>query len=156
MPCNGPCAVGLKKNLPEGDYLLRALELVEAEIELQKTLLPELHARSANGGGSGDPDQPSLSRIGRTPDGPIIRWMLSHHALLELATALHACGAFTAENGDKPSFTDLMRCLCHAFNITVADIYVKRTRMFDRCTNQTPFLDKLKNAFIQIIQKRLK
>ena len=35
-------------------------------------------------------------------------------------------------------------CLVFSFHITINDVYVKKTRMLDRSTAVTPFLDKLK------------
>lgn len=79
-----------------------------------------------------------------------------HQALLELATALHGCDDFANDKGGKLTFTALMRVLCRVFNIAVNDIYVKRTQLFDRCTDRTPFLDRLSEAFNKLVDDALK
>lgn len=121
-------------------YLEKALELIESEIELIKTvILPSGHVRPA-----------------QIKSGPSLRWVRSQQALLELATALHGCDSFADEKGDKPTFAALMRVLCRAFNITVNDIYVKRTLLFDRCTDRTPFLNMLIEKYNLIVDEHLK
>lgn len=141
MPCNRENVTGLKKNALCCLCLDKVLELVDSEIELVKTVSqPLLHP---------------AAHTGEAPQSPL-RWVLSQQALLELATALHGCGAFADEKGGKVGFTALMRVLCGAFNIQVNDIYVKRTQMFDRCTDCTPFLDKLIETFNSLVNQRLK
>lgn len=116
------------------------MELVESEIELIKLIFPP----SAR-----------ILPVAETSATPI-RWVLSHQSLLELATALHGCGAFADDKGGKPGFTALMRVLCRAFNITINDIYAKRTQLFDRCTERTPFLNKLIETFNRMVDDYLK
>lgn len=108
------------------------LELVECEIELVR-LYPQ--------GSCG---------------APPLHWALKQQALLELATALHACGAFVDERGQRPTFTDLMKALSNIFNITINDIYVKRGKLFERSTNSTPFLDQLRDAILKMGDDYLK
>lgn len=131
MPCNRNPATRRKKNAPESIYLDKALELVNSEIELIKII-----------------SQPTPSmRPACEPSSSPLRWTLSHQALLELATALHACDAVANEQGGKPSFVAFMRVLCRIFNITINDIHVKKSQMFERCTETTPFLNKMIEAF---------
>ncbi len=140
MPCNRNPATRRKKNAPCCQCLFKSLELVESEIELIKLIFPSS-------------TRPSLTT--ESVAAPI-RWVLSHQALLELATALHGCNAFADDKGGRPTFTALMRVLCRVFNITVNDIYVKRTQLFDRCKERTPFLDKLIETFNNLVDEHLK
>ena len=140
MPCNRNPATRRKKNAPCCQCLVKSLELVESEIELSKLLFPSSI-------------RPNVAT--ESVAAPI-RWVLSHQALLELATALHGCNAFVDDKGGRPTFTALMRVLCRVFNITVNDIYVKRTQLFDRCKERTPFLDKLIETFNNLVDEHLK
>ncbi len=121
-----------KKNVPFCNLIDRVLELVEAEIELAR-LYPE------------GPHEASP-----------LHWVLTQQALLELATALHACGAFTNARGQNPTFTALMRALGGLFNVTVNDIYMKRYKLFERSTCSTPFLDRLREAMLKLVDDYLK
>ncbi|SEA66454.1 hypothetical protein SAMN05444145_105107 [Alistipes timonensis JC136] len=40
--------------------------------------------------------------------------------------------------------------------ITINDVYVKKTKLLDRCTAVTPFLDKLKKAYEQVVEGHLR
>ena len=72
-------------------------------------------------------------------DGELL-WTGTQQELLELAVALH-------KNGIIMSST---------FHITINDVYVKKTRMLDRSTAVTPFLDKLKKAYEQVVERHLR
>ena len=56
----------------------------------------------------------------------------------------------------KARFIEIVRALSSTFHITVNDVYVKKTRMLDRSTAVTPFLDKLKKAYEQVVERHLR
>lgn len=75
-------------------------------------------------------------------DGELL-WTGTQQELLELAVALHKNGIIMYGNR-KARFIEIVRALSSTFHITINDVYVKKTRMLDRSTAVTPFLDKLK------------
>ena len=74
-------------------------------------------------------------------DGELL-WTGTQQELLELAVALHKNGIIMYGNR-KARFIEIVRALSSTFHITINDVYVKKTRMLDRSTAVTPFLDKL-------------
>ena len=56
----------------------------------------------------------------------------------------------------KARFIEIVRALSSTFHITINDVYVKKTRMLDRSTAVTPFLDKLKKAYEQVVERHLR
>ena len=81
-------------------------------------------------------------------------WTGTQQELLELAVALHKNGIIMYGNR-KARFIEIVRALSSTFHITINDVYVKKTRMLDRSTAVTPFLDKLKKAYEQVVERHL-
>ena len=82
-------------------------------------------------------------------------WTGTQQELLELAVALHKNGIIMYGNR-KARFIEIVRALSSTFHITINDVYVKKTRMLDRSTAVTPFLDKLKKAYEQVVERHLR
>lgn len=87
-------------------------------------------------------------------DGELL-WTGTQQELLELAVALHKNGIIMYGNR-KARFIEIIRALSSTFHITINDVYVKKTRMLDRSTAVTPFLDKLKKAYEQVVERHLR
>ena len=87
-------------------------------------------------------------------DGELL-WIGTQQELLELAVALHKNGIIMYGNR-KARFIEIVRALSSTFHITINDVYVKKTRMLDRSTAVTPFLDKLKKAYEQVVERHLR
>ena len=87
-------------------------------------------------------------------DGELL-WTGTQQELLELAVALHKNGIIMYGNR-KARFIEIVRALSSTFHITINDVYVKKTRMLDRSTAVTPFLDKLKKAYEQVVERHLR
>ncbi len=87
-------------------------------------------------------------------DGELL-WTGTQQELLELAVALHKNGIIMSGNR-KARFIEIVRALSSTFHITINDVYVKKTRMLDRSTAVTPFLDKLKKAYEQVVERHLR
>ena len=87
-------------------------------------------------------------------DGELL-WTGTQQELLELAVALHKNGIIMYGNR-KARFIEIVRALSSTFHITINDVYVKKTKLLDRCTAVTPFLDKLKKAYEQVVERHLR
>lgn len=87
-------------------------------------------------------------------DGELL-WIGTQQELLELAVAIHKNGIIMYGNR-KARFIEIVRALSSTFHITINDVYVKKTRMLDRSTAVTPFLDKLKKAYEQVVERHLR
>ena len=86
--------------------------------------------------------------------GDELLWIGTQQELLELAVAIHKSGVIML--GDrKARFIEIVRALADIFHITINDVYVKKTKLLDRCTAVTPFLDKLKKAYEQVVERHL-
>ena len=87
--------------------------------------------------------------------GDELLWIGTQQELLELAVAIHKSGVIML--GDrKTRFIEIVRALADIFHITINDVYVKKTKLLDRCTAVTPFLDKLKKAYEQVVERHLR
>lgn len=75
--------------------------------------------------------------------------------LLELAVAIHKSGVIMLSE-QKARFIEIVRALADIFHITINDVYVKKAKLLDRCTAVTPFLDKLKKAYEQVVEGHLR
>ena len=75
--------------------------------------------------------------------------------LLELAVAIHKSGVVMLGER-KARFIEIVRALADIFHITINDVYVKKTKLLDRSTAMTPFLDKLRKAYEQVVEKHLR
>ena len=87
-------------------------------------------------------------------DGELL-WTGTQQELLELAVALHK-NVIIMYGNRKARFIEIVRALSSTFHITINDVYVKKTRMLDRSTAVTPFLDKLKKAYEQVVERHLR
>lgn len=85
----------------------------------------------------------------------VLIWVGTHQELLELAVAIHKSGVIML--GERQArFIEIVRALTDIFHITINDVYVKKTKLLDRCTAVTPFLDKLRKAYEQVVEKHLR
>lgn len=75
--------------------------------------------------------------------------------LIELVAALMAAGSVDCAEGKKLTIVDVIRVFEDAFNIKINALYTKRGKVFDRCTDSTPFIDSLRKSYIRMLDERL-
>lgn len=85
----------------------------------------------------------------------LLVWTGTQQELLELAVSIHESGIIMI-GGRKARFIEIVRALADIFNITINDAYVKKTKLLDRCTVVTPFLDRLVRTYEQALERHLR
>ena len=84
-----------------------------------------------------------------------LRWNGTDSDLIELVAALMAAGSVDCAEGKKLTIVDVIRVFEDAFNIKINALYTKRGKVFDRCTDSTPFIDSLRKSYIRMLDERL-
>ncbi|OUO06082.1 RteC protein [Parabacteroides johnsonii] len=128
-------------------FIGKALSLLNAEIEMVKELfrygniIPELKSEI----------------IKDTENKPVVMltWNGTDSDLIELVAALMAAGAISSRNGDKLTVISVIRAFEDMFHLKINALYTKRGKVFDRCTDTTPFIDSLRVSYNRMLEKRL-
>lgn len=84
-----------------------------------------------------------------------LTWNGTDNDLIELVAALMAAGTIGSTGGRKVNVVDLINVFEEAFHIRIKALYTKRGKVFDRCSDSTPFLDSLRNSYNRMLQERL-
>lgn len=139
MPCKKHLTTRRGKNLLTRDYIIKALELVEAEINI-------LHLRIKY------PQQ----FIKPTSDfkSPLF-WSTSHKAieLSEILCGLELDGAILTSNGGPASFAMIINCFELFLNVKLGNPQDTKRAVFRRKINVTKYLDKLRHTLRKHIEE---
>ena len=128
-------------------FIVKALSLLNAEIEMVKELfrygniIPELKSEIIK-------DTENKSVV-------MLTWNGTDSDLIELVAALMAAGAISSRNGDKLTVISVIRAFEDMFHLKINALYTKRGKVFDRCTDTTPFIDSLRVSYNRMLEKRL-
>ena len=128
-------------------FIGKALSLLNAEIEMVKELfrygniIPELKSEIIK-----DTENKSIV---------MLTWNGTDSDLIELVAALMAAGVISSRNGDKLTVISVIRAFEDMFHLKINALYTKRGKVFDRCTDTTPFIDSLRVSYNQMLEKRL-
>jgi len=128
-------------------FIGKALSLLNAEIEMVKELfrygniIPELKSEIIK-----DTENKSIV---------MLTWNGTDSDLIELVAALMAAGAISSRNGDKLTVISVIRAFEDMFHLKINALYTKRGKVFDRCTDTTPFIDSLRVSYNRMLEKRL-
>lgn len=85
----------------------------------------------------------------------MLSWNGTDSDLIELVAALMAAGSVSFSDGRKLTVIDLVRVFEEMFNLKINALYTKRGKVFDRCTDTTPFIDSLRVSYNRMLEKRL-
>ena len=85
----------------------------------------------------------------------MLTWNGTDSDLIELVAALMAAGAISSKNGDKLTVISVIRAFEDMFHLKINALYTKRGKVFDRCTDTTPFIDSLRVSYNRMLEKRL-
>ena len=136
-----------KRNVLYDVFIGKALSLLNAEIEMVKELfrygniIPELKSEIIK-------DTENKSVV-------MLTWNGTDSDLVELVAALMAAGAISSRNGDKRTVISVIRAFEDMFHLKINALYTKRGKVFDRCTDTTPFIDSLRVSYNRMLEKRL-
>lgn len=128
-------------------FIGKALSLLDTEIEMVKELfklgniIPELKSEIMK-------DTKDKSVI-------MLTWNGTDSDLIELVAALMAAGTISSRNGDKLTVISVIRAFEDMFHLKINALYTKRGKVFDRCTDTTPFIDSLRVSYNRMLEKRL-
>lgn len=136
-----------KRNVLYDVFIGKALSLLDAEIEMVKELfrygniIPELKSEIIK-------DAENKSVV-------MLTWNGTDSDLVELVAVLMAAGAISSRNGDKLTVISVIRAFEDMFHLKINALYTKRGKVFDRCTDTTPFIDSLRVSYNRMLEKRL-
>lgn len=141
------------EKMTEGRHVLfdvfigKTLALLDAEIEMIKEIFRH--------GGGIEGLKPEI--VNGTGKKAVItlNWNGTDSDLIELVAALMAAGAVTSAEGRKLTVIDVIRVFEEMFHLKINALYTKRGKVFDRCTDTTPFIDSLRKSYNQMLDKRL-
>ena len=128
-------------------FIGKALSLLNAEIEMVKELfrygniIPELKSE--------------IIKDAENKPVVMLTWNGTDSDLIELVAALMAAGAISSRNGDKLTVISVIRVFEDMFHLKINALYTKRGKVFDRCTDTTPFIDSLRVSYNRMLEKRL-
>ena len=136
-----------KRHILYDVFIGKALSLLDTEIEMIKELfklgniIPELKSEIMK-------DTKDKSVI-------MLTWNGTDSDLIELVAALMAAGAISSKNGGKLTVISVIRAFEDMFHLKINALYTKRGKVFDRCTDTTPFIDSLRVSYNRMLEKRL-
>ena len=136
-----------KRHILYDVFIGKALSLLDTEMEMVKELfklgniIPELKSEIMK-------DTKDKSVI-------MLTWNGTDSDLIELVAALMAAGAISSKNGGKLTVISVIRAFEDMFHLKINALYTKRGKVFDRCTDTTPFIDSLRVSYNRMLEKRL-
>ena len=128
-------------------FIGKALSLLDTEIEMVKELfkygniIPEL--------------KPEIMKGTKDKSVVMLTWNGTDSDLIELVAALMAADAISSRNGDKLTVISVIRAFEDMFHLKINALYTKRGKVFDRCTDTTPFIDSVRVSYNRMLEKRL-
>lgn len=128
-------------------FVSKTLALLDAEAEMIKEQI-------RHGGVSAGFNTETVCGSGKKHAVTLI-WNGTDSDLIELVAALMAAGAVRTEDGRKVRIVDVIHLFEEMFRLKINALYTKRGKVFDRCTETTPFLDSLRNSYNRMLDRRL-
>ena len=136
-----------KRHILYDVFIGKALSLLDTEIEMVKELfklgniIPELKSE--------------IMKDTKDKSVVMLTWNGTDSDLIELVAALMAAGAISSKNGGKLTVISVIRAFEDMFHLKINALYTKRGKVFDRCTDTTPFIDSLRVSYNRMLEKRL-
>lgn len=135
------------RNILYDVFIDKTLALLDAEAEILKEMLRHgtvsagFHAEAVRGSGR----KTSVT----------LTWNGTDSDLIELVAALMAAGAIGTAEGRDLKIVDVIRVFEEVFHLKINALYTKRGKVFDRCTDTTPFIDSLRKSYNRMLDARL-
>lgn len=128
-------------------FISKTLALLDAEVEMIKEML-------RHGGMPAGLKTETVRGSGKKT-AIALTWNGTDSDLIELVAALMAAGAVDSAEGRKLTVIDVVRVFEEVFHLKINALYTKRGKVFDRCTDTTPFIDSLRKSYNRMLDKRL-
>ena len=129
-------------------FIGKALALLDAEAEMIKESFRHGNILS------GLKTETMQGKSGRKA-AVTLTWNGTDSDLIELVAALMAAGVIGTLEGRELKVVDVIRVFEEIFHLKINALYTKRGKVFDRCTDTTPFIDSLRKSYNQMLDKRL-
>lgn len=129
-------------------FINKSLVLLEAEIRLIKDFFMDKNVLSTF-------QVENLPECRKGKKLISLTWNGTDNDLIELVAALTAAGSIGSAEGRKVSVVDVIHVFEEAFHLKINALYTKRGKVFDRCTDTTPFIDSLRNSYNRMLKERL-
>ena len=142
-------ANGTEKHVLFEVYINKALVLLDAEEQMMKEVL-----RHGGTGAMGLKEAAAVCSNGKK-GSVTLTWNGTDSDLIELVAALMAAGVIGTAEGRELKVVDVIRVFEEIFHLKINALYTKRGKVFDRCTDTTPFIDSLRKSYNQMLDKRL-
>ena len=84
---------------------------------------------------------------------PLAKWNGTVSELLELAVSVHSAGKFSKPTGEPMVFSDVVTLVESIFGITISRPYERKSKLFSRKKDETPFLRNLITVFRTAAEK---
>ena len=134
------------RNILYDVFIDKVLSLLDAEIEMLKECLRHY----TDDAGMGMEIRPQGCKRKSA-----LRWNGTDSDLIELVAALMAAGAIGTAEGRNLKIVDVIRVFEEVFRLKINALYTKRGKVFDRCTDTTPFIDSLRKSYNRMLDARL-
>ena len=128
-------------------FIGKTLALLDAEAEMLKEML-------RHGGMSAGFKAETVHGNGKRTS-VTLTWNGTDSDLIELVAALMAAGAVGTTEGRELKIVDVIRVFEEVFHLKINALYTKRGKVFDRCTDTTPFIDSLRRSYNRMLDARL-
>ena len=129
-------------------YIGKALALLDAEEQMMKEVL-----RHGGTEAMGLKEE-AVCRNGKK-GSVTLTWNGTDSDLIELVAALMAVGVIGTAEGRELKVVDVIRVFEEVFHLKINALYTKRGKVFDRCTDTTPFIDSLRRSYNRMLDARL-
>lgn len=127
-------------------FIGKTLALLDAEAEMLKEML-------RHGGMSTGFKAETVHGNGKRTS-VTLTWNGTDSDLIELVAALMAAGAVGTTEGRELKIVDVIRVFEEVFHLKINALYTKRGKVFDRCTDTTPFIDSLRRSYNRMLDAR--
>lgn len=137
-----------EKHIMYDVFINKTLALLEMEIQIVKDFFQENRMTSTY------KIENNVLSVNRKRN-ITLTWNGTDNDLIELVAALMAAGAIGSMDAHRVTIVDVIRFFENAFHLKINALYTKRGKVFDRCTDTTPFIDSLRNSYNRMLEERL-
>ena len=128
-------------------FIGKTMALLDAEVEMIKEML-------RHGGTPAGFRVETVRGSGKKP-AVTLAWNGTDSDLIELVAALMAAGVIGTADGRELKVVDVIRIFEEVFHLKINALYTKRGKVFDRCTDTTPFIVSLRRSYNRMLDERL-
>jgi hypothetical protein len=84
---------------------------------------------------------------------PLAKWNGTIAELLELSVSVHGAGLIGKSTGEPMAYSDIISLVENIFGLTISRPYERKSKLFMRKKDETPFLNRLITVFHSEVEK---